>query len=214
MKPIVIATTLVMALLAGVLVAVKVTQPKAIQFAKLYPQERELPTINLIDHNGERLATAWFNDQWTLVFVGYTFCPDICPTTLAELKSIYPQLSAIDSNHPIQVLFLSVDPKRDSTHRLKEYIEFFSHDFFAATAEHRDLFPAVRAMGMMYSMVDSTDSNDYLVDHSASVVIINPKAQVVGRFVPIYEPDRIAISDGAQILADMPVIIANYHKTS
>ena len=214
MKNVLIGLIAVGALIAGALIAVNLSQPKETQYAKLYPQGRQLSDVNLTDQHGATINTEWFANKWTLTFVGYTFCPDICPTTLAELKSIYPQLSGIDSEFPIQVLFLSVDPNRDTVPRLKEYVDFFNPEFAAATAEHKYLFPVVRSMGMMYSITDSTDNPNYLVDHSASVVIINPKAQVVGRFVPIHEPGQIAISDGTQILTDMPVIIDNYRKAS
>ena len=147
-------------------------------------------------------------EHWSLVFVGYTYCPDICPTTLAELKSIYPELQKIPSDYPIQIVLLSVDPKRDIPERLNEYINFFHPDFIAVSGEHSQLFPLVRAMGMMYSMSESTDNPNYLVDHSSSVVVVNPKAQVVGRFKPEFVVGKLPISEGQKILADMPAIIS------
>ncbi|UAA38874.1 SCO family protein [Paraneptunicella aestuarii] len=212
MKNILLILLAIIGLAGGVYLANHLNQPQDPQFAQLYPQARALNDVHLTNQHGELIDAKWFEGKWTLTFVGYTYCPDICPTTLAELKSIYPQLKQIESEFPVQILFLSVDPKRDTIPRLKEYVDFFNPEFIAATAEHKFLFPVVRAMGMMYSMSDSTENNDYLVDHSASIVIINPDAQVVGRFVPVNEPGKIAISDGEQILADMPIVIGNYHK--
>jgi protein SCO1/2 len=102
---------------------------------------------------------------------------------------------------------MSVDPKRDTPERLNEYINFFHPDFVAVSGEHSQLFPTVRAMGMMYSMSESTDNPDYLVDHSSSVVVINPKAQVIGRFKPDFAPGKLPVSDGTKILADLPFVI-------
>ena len=185
-------------------------EPKAPEYARLYPKPRALGEVNLVDQNGNAVTQDWFKNKWTLTFVGYTFCPDICPTTLGELKGIYPQLQAIQTQYPIHILFMSVDPKRDTVSRLKEYIQFFHADFHAVTAEHKDLFPVVRAMGMMYSIADSTENNEYLVDHSASVVVINPRGEVVGRFMPQASPGQVSVSEGKQIVADMPVIINAY----
>lgn len=195
------------ALVVGLFVAARIQPPAAApEFIQTYPEPRALAPVNLLDHNGQNLNNEWFREQWTLTFLGYTWCPDICPTTLAELKRAYPELQAIESEHPVKVLFLSVDPQRDTQERLNEYIQFFNPEFTAATAAHKDLFPLVRSMGMAYAIVDSTDKPDYLVDHSASVVLINPNGQVVGRFKPHHEPGKLAISSMQQIIADMKVI--------
>ena len=126
---------------------------------------------------------------------------------MASLNKIWPKLSSIKSGANTQVLFLSVDPKRDTFQRLKSYISFFNKDFIAATGPHAEIFPLVRNMGLMYSLTEDTDKADYLVDHSASVVLISPEAEVLGRFKPIMEPGKLAIIDSEQILADMPKVV-------
>lgn len=218
MKNIFLALIAVTGIAAGVWFANQFMAPQEPQYARLYPQARALKDVNLTDHNGNTIDAEWFRNKWTLTFVGYTYCPDICPTTLGELKGIYPQLKAMDSDHPVEVLFLSVDPNRDTVPRIKEYIEFFNPEFHAATAEHKFLFPVVRSMGMMYSISDSTENNDYLVDHSASVVVIDPNGNVMGRFTPpMPDPNepptgKLLVSDGEQILADMPILISKFNS--
>lgn len=182
------------------------TQPEPDYFST-YPAPRELSNVSLTAHTGEPFTQASLENQWTLVFLGYTFCPDICPTTMATLNRIYPSLQAINSEDPIRVLFISVDPNRDSIERLAEYIGFFNDSFTAATGEHKNLFPLTRSMGMMYAISESTDNPNYLVDHSGSVVVVNPKAQVIGRFKPVMSPGKLAVADGQQILHDMPIIV-------
>ncbi|XOV80124.1 MAG: SCO family protein [Aestuariibacter sp.] len=195
------------ALVIGIYVAISIQPPVAApEYLQAYPEPRPLAPVELLSHTGEAIKNDWFYEQWTLAFVGYTFCPDICPTTLAELKGAYPELQAIASQYPIEVLFLSVDPKRDTQERLHEYIQFFNPEFTAATAQHKALFPLVRSMGMAYAIVDSTDDPNYLVDHSASVVLINPQGKVVGRFKPHHEPGKLAISSMQQIIQDMKTI--------
>jgi protein SCO1/2 len=198
------------ALVIGVVVAINIAPPgaKKTQHVSLYPQARALPDFQLVDHNNQAFTPTNLIGHWSLVFVGYTYCPDICPTTLAELKSIYPELQKINSDFPIQVVLLSVDPKRDTPERLNEYINFFHTDFIAVTGGHPHLFPVVRAMGMMYSMSQSTDNPNYLVDHSSSIVVVNPKAQVVGRFKPEFVVGKLPVSEGQKILDDMPAIIS------
>ena len=184
------------------------------QYASLFPQPRALAEVALEDQHGETIAPAWFKNKWTLIFVGYTYCPDICPTTLGDLKSIYPQLQQLETAHPIKVLFISVDPKRDTIPRLKEYIDFFNPAFHAATGEHKQLFPLVRSMGMMYEIDGATDNNDYLVNHSGSVVIADPDGHIIGRFKPVTELGKAPISDSEQILTDMPILIKRFSKSA
>ena len=197
------------ALVAGLYFAINIAPPFAGEpkYLQLYPQPRQLPEFELFDQNGDVFDNSRILNQWTLAFVGYTFCPDICPTTMAELQKIYPQLSKIESEYPIKVWFLSVDPGRDTQPRLKEYVEFFNPDFIATSGEHKHLFPLVRGMGMMYAMSDNMDNPNYLVDHSSSITLINPLGQVIGRFKPQVKPGELAISDSAQILADMPIVV-------
>tara|TARA_R110002167_G_scaffold13061_10_gene55273 strand:- start:211 stop:843 length:633 start_codon:yes stop_codon:yes gene_type:complete len=192
----------------GIFVALTISPPSSDepQYLSLYPQPRALPEFELVDNHQQAFTTNQLKGHWSLVFVGYTFCPDICPTTLAELSSIYPKLVALPSEHPVQVVFLSVDPQRDTPERLNEYVNFFEPEFIGVSGEHKYLFPLVKAMGMMYSMSESTDNPNYLVDHSSSVVLVNPQAQVIGRFKAKFEPGKIALSDSQLILADMALI--------
>ena len=199
------------ALIIGIAAAIFIAPPasdKDTEYVSLYPAARVLPDFELQDHQKQPFTSKNLEDHWSLVFVGYTFCPDICPTTLAELKGIYPELQKIPTDFPIQVILISVDPKRDTPERLNEYINFFHPDFIAVSGEHAQLFPLVRAMGMMYSMSESSDNPNYLVDHSSSVVVINPKAQVIGRFKPDFVVGKLPISEGQKILADMPAIVS------
>ena len=172
-----------------------------------YPQQRALFDFQLTQHTGESFTNENLNGKWTLAFVGYTFCPDICPVTLAEVNTIYPELIKSVTNTNLQVWFLSVDPKRDTIERLNEYVSYFNPDFVATTGPHDQLFPLVRSMGMMYSLSESTDNPNYLVDHSGSIVVINPQGNVVGRFKPKHVPGQLAISDTTEILHDMPILL-------
>lgn len=197
------------ALIVGVYVATIIAPPSMQTqpaFLQMYPQPRELTNFTLTDHNHQSIDKSIFEGKWSILFVGYTYCPDICPTTLAAVSSAYGDLLNATPQDP-QVVFLSVDPKRDTIERLNEYMNFFNPAFIGMTGEHKELFPLVRSMGMMYAMTESTDNPDYLIDHSASIVVINPQAQVIGRFKPQHIPGELAISDTAQLIADLPLLM-------
>jgi protein SCO1/2 len=179
------------------------------QFMSWYPQARALSDFTITKHTGEVFNNENLLGKWTLGFVGYTFCPDICPATLADINRVYPELKQSQKDTELQIWFLSVDPKRDTVERLKEYVNYFNPEFVATTGTHDQLFPLVRSMGMMYSLSESTDNPNYLVDHSASIVVINPKGQVVGRFKPKHEVGELSISDMDQIVKDIPLLLAH-----
>ncbi len=200
----------------GIYVALIITPPgygddenleQKTSYMSWYPQERALSEFELTQHNGETFTNQSLIGKWTLVFVGYTFCPDICPVTLAGINEVYPALSESVKTTPLQVWFLSVDPKRDTAARLNEYINFFNPEFIGATGSHKQLFPLVRSMGMMYSLSESTDNPNYLVDHSASIVVINPRANVVGRFKPTHVLGKVPSIDTQQLLQDIPLLL-------
>lgn len=174
-----------------------------------YPMPRALSEFTISKHSGGDFTNTDLQGKWTLVFVGYTFCPDICPVTLAELNKVYPQLTELVSANPLQIWFLSVDPKRDTIERLNEYVNYFNPEFVATTGPHEQLFPLVRSMGMMYSMSESTDNPNYLVDHSASIVVINPDGNVIGRFQPKHVIGELSISDTQQIIEDLPILLSS-----
>ncbi len=204
----------ILALIGGVIGAIYIAPPgfsnkSEPAYLSAYPVPRALADIQLSDQRGQPFTLESLKGKWSLLFLGYTFCPDICPTTLASLNQIYPELQQIETNKPIQVVFISVDPKRDTTARLKEYTQFFNPEFVAATGGHDQLFPFVRSMGLMYALSESTENPNYLVDHSASVIVVNPQAQVIGRFKPVHQQGMPAITDGKHILHDMPLITAD-----
>jgi protein SCO1/2 len=207
----------VLSLILGIYLAITIAPPSSMekplseqtQHMSWYPQARALANFELTSHTNQKMTNSDLKGSWTLAFVGYTFCPDICPVTLAEVNKIYPELQENVTSTPLQIWFLSVDPKRDTVERLNEYVNYFNPDFLASTGSHDQLFPLVRSMGMMYSMSESTDNPNYLVDHSASIVVINPDGNVVGRFKPKMEPGQLAISDMEELKVDVPLLLNN-----
>lgn len=170
-----------------------------------YKTPREVKPFTFTDHKGQTFANEQLKDHWSWVFFGYTSCPDICPTTLQELNFVYDDLKKIDAN--TQVLLVSVDPNRDTPERLSQYIPYFNEEFFGLSANHDVLFPFSRNMGLMYSIHDETTEANYLVDHSASIVLINPEGQIAAIFKPEMEVGKLPIVKGDDIVADFEKIV-------
>lgn len=168
----------------------------------LFPQPQALKSFELIDQQGQPFTNKQLKGQWSLIFMGFTSCPDICPTTMNKLARVYKQLLAIT---PLQVIFLSVDPKRDTPQQLKNYMNFFNPEFVAITGEHSQLYPLSRDLGMVYAMVENGDS--YTVDHSASMALISPGGQKVAIIKPKSKNNQIPQIDDFDLITDLVAII-------
>jgi protein SCO1/2 len=127
-----------------------------------------------------------------LLFFGYTHCPDVCPGTLAALKKAQPQWEAAAPD--TQVVFFSVDPQRDTPEVLKGYVSYFDPKFVGVTAPREMLAGLARIFGIIYIRVagSSGEPNDYLVDHSASIVLIDPQGRLAGVLSAPHTPEDIA----------------------
>lgn len=202
--PLIIA---VVAACAGVLLYQKLMLAKP-EHSLYYEAPRDVKPFVFSDHQGKNFANDQLKNQWSWVFFGYTSCPDICPTTLQELNFVYDELKAVANN--TQVLMVSVDPNRDTQERLSQYIPYFNDEFFGLTARHDVLFPFSRNLGLMYSVHDDTTVENYLVDHSASVVLINPDGQIAAIFKPDHELGKLPIVKGDDLLADFEKIVRLY----
>jgi protein SCO1/2 len=167
------------------------------EHALYYQQVREVKPFQLTNHHNQAFTKEQLANKWSWVFLGYTSCPDVCPTTLQELNFVYDDLKAISKD--TQILLVSVDPSRDTPEKLAQYIAYFNEEFIALTGDHGVLFPFARNLGMMYAINepegDEADNNGYLVDHSASLVLINPQGDIAAIFKP-----RQALGDFAKIV--------------
>ena len=189
-------------------------QLPAPEYALHYQQARPISAFTLTDQLGQPFDNSQLQGKWSLVFFGYTSCPDVCPITLQNLNFIYGDLTAIASN--TQVLLVSVDPKRDSSEKLAQYIAYFNIEFKALRAEHDVLFPFSRNLGMMYAITSKEDAEEedesYWVDHSASLVLINPAGKVAAIFKPEQEVGEVPTIDNGKLLSDYKKIVALYQQ--
>ncbi|MFJ4144876.1 SCO family protein [Pseudomonas sp. NPDC089734] len=138
----------------------------------LLPQSRTLPDLKMIDQNGESIAINQLKDKWTLLFFGYTFCPDICPTTLAQIRQIKSELPK-DVVGNLRVVLISVDPNRDTPQQLKQYLGYFDKEFVGLTASVADLQKLANAVSIPFIPADTSKPN-YTVDHSGNLALLGP----------------------------------------
>ncbi|MFT3791739.1 MAG: SCO family protein [Rudaea sp.] len=165
-------------------------QPK-LASALLYPEPRAIPEFQLQQANGKPLTNADWRGRWNFVYFGYASCPDVCPTTLAELKSVWGELAKRGVQDKLRIDFVSVDPERDTPDALAKYVGFFSPDFVAATGTDAELAKLTRALGIVYSRTKKDDGS-IEVDHSGSIVIVDPQGRLVGLFRPPFVARSLA----------------------
>ncbi|QYK01521.1 SCO family protein [Shewanella psychrotolerans] len=174
----------------------------------LYPEQRKLSPFQLTDQHGEVFNNDRLKGKWSLIFIGYTSCPDVCPTTMAKLAAAYQKLA---STMDIQVVFVSVDPARDTQAKLLDYINFFNSDFVAVTASHASLLPLTRQLGFVYAMVG--DGQNYQVDHSASMVLISPEGRRYATIKPkARELGQLPQITTTNLIADITELNQHYQR--
>ncbi|WP_372747315.1 SCO family protein [Litorivivens sp.] len=158
----------------------RVLSPEELQAngALLFEKARKLPEFTLTNDLGEPVTADWFKGQWDIVFFGYTFCPDICPTTLALLKQYYDQLP-VEQQGQTRIVLASVDPARDTTTQLNQYLAYFHPEFRGVSGEFLDVHRFATGLGAPFNKVPGGGDN-YLVDHSGNVALINPAGHFVG----------------------------------
>ncbi|MFP3516180.1 SCO family protein [Pseudomonas sp. SIMBA_077] len=139
----------------------------------LLPQSRHLPAITLTNQNAEPVVINELKGQWSLLFFGYTYCPDICPTTLSQLRQIKSELpKEVQDN--LQVVLVSVDPNRDTPEQLKKYLSYFDPQFVGLTPRSiEELQTLANAVSIPFIPADTRKPN-YTVDHSGNLALIGP----------------------------------------
>src|SRR5690242_5392132 len=165
------------------------------QAVRLFPEPRELPAFSLQQSDGTRLVPGELQGHWTIVFLGFTHCPDVCPTTLAELAQAQKRWASIPDSIRPRVLFVSVDPERDTAIGAGEYAHAFHVDTLAATADVPSVEALARSLWLVFAKVPPTEgapADRYAVDHSATLAVLDPKGRMAGIIQPPLVPQAIA----------------------
>ena len=155
--------------------------------------DKPLPAFALQGPRGE-FRNANLVGKWNFMFFGYTQCPDICPTALTLMKDVKAALAGKQGTPApgFQVVFVSVDPQRDTIRLLGEYMAAFDPSFVGITGADAALLPLAKNLGVYYQRNDATDKRHYTVDHSAAIYLIDPQGRLAAVFSPPHEAAKVA----------------------
>lgn len=152
-----------------------------------------IPQFTLRDSEDQPFTHRDLVGRWSLMFFGYTHCPDVCPTTLSTLDKAYRLLEAGENREPPAVVFVSVDPERDDADQLGEYVRYFNPRFRGVTGTDEALTPLTSGLGILHTRAENpNDPESYLVDHSAVVLLIAPDGRLIALFNAPHEAEAIA----------------------
>lgn len=200
-KNIIVAFILATALSAGVFLAVRMNQPAEPKAAFVLPAPSALPDFSLFDQKGAPVSANTFRGHWNLVFFGFTHCPDICPATLQILAAA--RMALADEGHePLpRIVLVSVDPERDTPALMGRYVDYFGSGNLGVTGDLDELLKLTSALGIYFEKQPGDDEN-YAVDHSAAVLVINPD----GAFHALFGGPHLVDN----YVNDLPIIMDNF----
>ena len=162
----------------------------------LLPATRDIAPFSLTDQNGNRFDNTNLEGHWSLLFFGFTSCPDVCPVTLSALAQVEKQLSESgrkDLLDKLRIYFVSVDPDRDSEAAIAKYVEAFSPNFTGVTGTHDALAAFAQQVNVAFMKVPDANGG-YTIDHTGNIVIIDPNGRYAGFMKLPHEPDRILMA--------------------
>ena len=164
--------------------------------AILLPTPRALSPFVLHDGNGQAFGNAQLENHWSLLYFGYTNCPDACPTTLRDLAAAKSEIDKQLRNRHVaaslQIVFVSVDPERDTPARLKDYVNYFNRDFVGVTASREELAVLATQLNVAFGKVPGNSPGTYVMDHTTNLVLTNPHGHYQGFLRPPFSVTRVA----------------------
>jgi len=200
-KNFIVAIVLAIALATGIFAAVRLKTPAEPAAAFVLPAPTPLPEFSLIDQFGKAVTVDSFEDHWSLVFFGFTHCPDICPATLQILSAAKSELEAAGQAPLPRIVLVSVDPERDDPELIGNYVDYFGKGNLGVTGNLDELKKLTAGLGIYFEK-QAGDADNYGVDHSAAVLLINPDGQFHALFSA---PHRTA-----NYVHDIPLIVAGH----
>ena len=172
-KKFIIAVAVGIALAAGTFMAIRSQAPALPESALVLPAPNPVPEFSLLNQHGEAVDQSVFEGQWDLVFFGFTHCPDICPTTLQVLAAAKKTLADNGRESLPRIVLVSVDPERDTPGILGEYVDYFGQGNLGLTGTLEEISKLTGGLGIYFEKQPG-DGDNYAVDHSAAVLVIDP----------------------------------------
>ena len=160
-----------------------------LETGKSYKKPLDIIEFELKNQGDQLYSKNDLKNQWTILFFGYTNCPDVCPTTIFKLGQIKQQISKELPNVNLQILFITLDPERDSTERLREYLGFFDPSMTGLTGEITKIVELTSNLSVFFQRINKEDGYDF--NHTASIFLMNPNAQLKASFSPASSIDML-----------------------
>jgi protein SCO1/2 len=145
--------------------------------ATLLEPARPLPPMAFVDQQGQPFGAERLRGRWSILFFGFTHCPDVCPTTLALLAQVEKQLTDLPTEHRPQIILMSVDPRRDTPEQLAKYVKSFSPTFSGVTGDQAAMHEFALKLGVPVA-ITQLPGGGYTVDHSAAIFVIDPSGSM------------------------------------
>ena len=146
-------------------------------------------SYSLTDHNGKEVTDKSFSDKFKIIYFGYTFCPDICPTGLAVISQALDLLG--NKAKRIKPIFITVDPKRDNVEIMAEYHNHFHPSFSNLTGTLDQIRRVAKLYRVYYKKSDASEAENYLMDHSSIMYVLSPEGEYINHFGPQITPEQI-----------------------
>ncbi|MDH3590074.1 MAG: SCO family protein [Gammaproteobacteria bacterium] len=175
---------------AGLAISLNLRQPAQVTEATVFAAPRPLPETSLRDHSNAALDRDSFRNRWDILFFGFTHCPDICPTTLFELRQLSNSLNDLAVARQPRIWLISIDPQRDTPEVLNAYISNFGDSYHAATGSEEQIAQFAGGLGVAYQRIPEGD--DYTMAHTTALFLVNPDAELVALFSAPHDMTRIA----------------------
>jgi protein SCO1/2 len=186
-SPLVVAVLAAVAVGVGLAFYERAHEPLTLRAGTAMPEPRALPAFEFVDQDRRPFGPERFEGRWSLVFTGFTHCPDVCPTTLATMADLRRRVPRED----LQFVFVSVDPERDTPEAVARYLAHFDPELVGATGPRAEMERFTAGLGLA-QVRNPGSGGEYTVDHSTALVLIDPDARLAGYFRAPHVPDALA----------------------
>lgn len=156
----------------------------------LFDAPREIKNFSMTNHRGDAVDLEALKGQWSIVFFGFTTCPDVCPTTLSVLAEARRGMEG-DLERSPQIVMVSVDPDRDTPEKLSQYVPAFHPEFIGLTGSFDETVALAEQVNVAFGKVPGPQPGSYLVDHTGSLILIDPEGRYAGFVKSPHNAQRI-----------------------
>jgi len=178
-----------------------------LQDGTILPIPHDISPFHLVSADDKPFTNANLKGHWSVLFFGFTRCPQLCPTTLSTLNNMYTTLAKNKNIKELpQVVFISVDPDRDNPKQIKKYLASFNKNFIGATGTKENIKKLTKEFSILFTKVNkpnAKDANDYVIDHSGTLLLVNPEVKLFAVFSTPH--------DAVKLSQDLLTIEENFH---